>query len=207
MVALPGVLRDESDYEPTTRRFWKKILVHTRRQWYSEFSRDYVYGNADITRCYIELEDKSCSLRYFERLKQIWNKKDVVIIEGEKSRLGVGNDLFDNCNSIKRILCPSLDAFRVFDKVVSYIRNNISHDCLLLIALGPTATVMAYEMDKNGYQAIDIGNIDKEYEWCISNAQHKTVNPLKFTLEVKGGDEVVDCTDKSYLESIIQNIN
>lgn len=29
-------------------------------------------------------------------MKAIWKDRDVVFIEGEKSRLGVGNDLFDN---------------------------------------------------------------------------------------------------------------
>ena len=32
---------------------------------------------------------------YVKELKKIWDGKDVIIIEGEKSRLGVGNDLFE----------------------------------------------------------------------------------------------------------------
>jgi len=45
-------------------------------------------------------------LNMFKKLKKIWDGKDIIIIESEKSRLGVGNDLFDNTKSIKRILCP-----------------------------------------------------------------------------------------------------
>ena len=37
--------------------------------------------------------------------------RDVIICEGEKTRMGVGNDLLDNCKSIKRIICPSENAF------------------------------------------------------------------------------------------------
>ena len=37
-------------------------------------------------------------------MKGIWEGRDIIFIEGEKSRLGVGNDLFDNAQSIHRIL-------------------------------------------------------------------------------------------------------
>jgi len=30
--------------------------------------------------------------------------------------------------------------------------------------LGPTTTVLAYDLYKNGYQAIDIGHVDLEHE-------------------------------------------
>jgi hypothetical protein len=37
-------------------------------------------------------------------------------------------------------------------------------DKLILIALGPTATVLAYDLAKKGYQAIDIGHLPSCYE-------------------------------------------
>ena len=40
-------------------------------------------------------------------MKQIWKDRDIIIVEGELSRLGVGNDLFDNAKDIRRILCPA----------------------------------------------------------------------------------------------------
>ena len=52
-------------------------------------------------------KDKSKVPQYIKKLKKIWEQKDVVIIQGETSRLGVYNDLFDNIKSIERILCPS----------------------------------------------------------------------------------------------------
>ena len=56
-------------------------------------------------------------------LKKIWNSKNILIIEGEKSRLGMGNDLFDNAKSIKRIICPSINAFHVYDKIIKKVIN------------------------------------------------------------------------------------
>ena len=35
--------------------------------------------------------------------------------------MGVGNDLFDNVNSIKRVLVPSVNAFDKYDEILEEI--------------------------------------------------------------------------------------
>lgn len=42
-----------------------------------------------------------------------------------------------------------------------------------MISLGPTATVLAYDLFKAGYQAIDFGHVDVEYEWWRMGAHKK----------------------------------
>lgn len=206
LICLPGMFAYENEYEKATRRYFEKILVHKRKEWYSYCSRQYFYGNADITRCYVEFSDKSKTAHYFLLLKQIWNKRKVIIIEGEKTRLGVGNDLFNNVAEIKRVLCPVINAFKVYDEILGYVTKFVTEDVLILIALGPTATVMAADLSERGYQAIDIGNIDKEYEWWKAKSLSKMRNPLKFSMEVKGGTVVEECTDQYYLDEIIWRI-
>lgn len=44
---------------------------------------------------------------------------------------------------------------------------------LVLISLGPTATVLSYDISKHGIRCIDTGHIDIEYEWMCSSAQNK----------------------------------
>lgn len=123
-----------------------------------------VYYNATCTRIYSVFKDKSKSKELFDLFKKIWENRDVVIIEGEKSRIGVNNDLLNNANSIKRILVPAEEAYNKYDKIY---KEAIKMDKknLILIAAGPTATVLAYDLSKLGYQAVDIGHIDIEYEW------------------------------------------
>jgi hypothetical protein len=72
----------------------------------------------------MDIKDRSKIPDYIKKLKQIWDKKDILIIEGEKSRLGLGNDLFKNSKSIKRILCPVTNAFNVYEKVISQAKKN-----------------------------------------------------------------------------------
>ena len=78
------------------------------------------------------------------------------------SRLGVGNDLLDNAKSIKRILGPSRQAFSKYDEILDEAKK-LDKDVLILLALGPAATCLAYDLHKLGYQAVDIGHVDVEY--------------------------------------------
>jgi glycosyltransferase family protein len=203
LICIPGIFAYENDYEPSTQKFWKKVLVHKREEWYQYCNLDYWYGNADITRCYLEFANRENAGKYFSLLKKIWDKQDVVIVEGALTRLGVGNDLFENAASIQRVLCQPTDAFASYDKIKNFITEQVNKDKLILIALGPAATVLAYDLADCGYWAVDIGNVDKEYEWWLAKATSKQRNPIKFTMEVKGGTLVEECRDQRYLNEII----
>ena len=75
-----------------------------------------------------------------------------------------------------------------------------------MIALGSTATVLAFDLAKAGYQSIDIGNIDIEYEWYLRGAIKKIKIPGKYTSEASGGRIVDDVIDEKYASQIIAKI-
>ena len=80
---------------------------------------------------------------------------------------------------------------------------------IILIALGPTATVLAYEFCKNGYQALDIGHMDVEYEWYLLKAKRKIDLQYKSVNEVSGvkEKEILDKNlEKLYLKQIRKKI-
>ena len=77
---------------------------------------------------------------------------------------------------------------------------------MILIALGPTATVLAYDLCKEGYQAIDIGHIDIEYEWLLRKATSKIKIKNKYVNEAIGGREVEEGIDEKFTSQIIANI-
>ena len=142
-------------------------------------------------------------------LKQIWNGRDCVFIEGVHTCMGVGNDLFDNCGSIKRILGPAENAIDRYDEILSEALKQ-PKDKLFLIALGPTATVLAYDLYKAGYQAIDIGHTDLIYEKFLRNANGLAlVNiPYKYcTMDERiSGRVIPDAEDPEYRSQIIAKI-
>lgn len=210
LVCLPKVFtsKDLKRMHYYARRCWVRLLYKKRRAIYKVLDFSKVYGDAFVTRNYIDLEDKSHVGEYFKKIKGIWDARDVVIIEGRYTRFGVGNDLLNNAKSVKRILCPEKNAFEKYNEILECSRS-IDKNCLVLIALGPTATVMAYDLCKYSYQAIDIGHLDIEYEWYLAGVKDKVGICNKWTNET---NSIVDnltysLDDNEYNDSIIAVIN
>lgn len=206
---LPCIL-NFFDYDPQitqeTNYHWKKHMSRYRHVWY-RYTKPYIhYGNSFISRFYIEIEDKSTAANRFKKLKQFWDGRDIIIVEGEKSRLGVGNDLFDNVKSIKRILCPVDNAYSKYNEILEASKRNAFEGVLFILAVGPTATVLAYDLFKEGFQAMDIGHADIEYEWFKAGATKKQPVKNKYVNEAGAGNGVTDSTDQKYLNEIIEII-
>ena len=77
---------------------------------------------------------------------------------------------------------------------------------LIILSYGPTATILAYDLAKLGYQAVDIGHLDIEYEWYQRGDKNGGVVKGKYTNEAMGGNNVEECTDEKYLSQIICDI-
>lgn len=202
IVCLPDIFQCLDLYVPDASSHWKRHLSYYRKYWYRYINKNQLFFNAFISRCYMMFKDKSNALTHFQHLKKLWDKRDVIIVEGEKSRLGVGNDLFDNVKSIKRILGPNVEAFQYYQKIFQAI-NQYPQSHLILLALGPTATVLAYDLAKKGYQAIDIGHVDIEYEWYNMKAVCKMPVKNKFVNEAGAGVGVGNLNDRQYLTEIV----
>jgi glycosyltransferase family protein len=172
---------------------WKKILVI-----------DKIYGDAYITRPYLVFKDKSQTEIIFKKLFSIWNKKEVILIEGEKSRLGVGNDMFNNVNSLRRILCPAENAYDKYSEIKTEALK-LPKNTLILLSLGPTAKVLAYELFIEGFRVIDIGHIDMEYEMFLRNSPTLVKVPYKYFNEINERNPE-ECTDDLYQSQIIKRI-
>lgn len=183
--------------------FWKNHLLKHRLNWYRLLNWKRIYLNTAISRFYIPFVDKEKSKKNSFLLKILWEDKDLLIVEGEKSRLGVGNDLFSKAKSISRILCPPENAFFKYDKILEAIKE-FDKNTLVLIALGPTATVLAYDLGTTGYWAIDIGHVDLEYQWMNIGAKKQVKIEGKYVNEVTDGNSVKEILkkDDSYWKQI-----
>ncbi len=201
-VCVPEIFGDLSMFTAEALSHWKLHLGQYRPQWYRLLDRHRRYYNAFISRCYMMWNDKSRVPRCFELMKRIWAGRDVLLIEGGKSRLGIGNDLFDDVRSMKRILAPNKDAFRLYDQILDKATELAGRDTLILLALGPTASILAYDLARAGFQAIDIGHVDIEYEWWKMGATRKVPVKNKFVNEAGAGCGVGDEHDEKYLSEI-----
>ena len=204
--AIPLTLKDLSNLKDYPEFFWKYYTGRNYWRLKKYLSFDKLYLNAMLTRFYMDYVDKSNCKKQFELLKSVWQDKDIVIVEGNESRSGIGNDLFDNAKSIQRILGPAKNAFDKYDEMLNTIKDNVDKDKLILLSYGMTATVLAYDLAKLGYWAVDLGHLDLEYEWYLHGAEEKEAVAGKFTNEVQGGNQVAACTDPKYLSQIIVDI-
>lgn len=208
LVCLPAVFDEKqlSILVESHVRYWKNHLAKYRKKWYKPLIPGKVYGNAFISRHYMNLKEKDragCE-KYFELVKKIWEDKDIIIVEGEKSRLGMGNDLFNNAKSVRRILGPSAQCFRKYDRLLKKVKT-FDKDALYILALGPAATVMAYDLAEAGFTAIDMGNIDTEYEWFLAGATEKQPVKNKLVYEAMRGT-VGEAEDPKYLSQIVAKV-
>lgn len=163
----------------------RQYLADGTRAAHMEFvDKDRVYYDAYVTRPYLIYKDIAHAHRVFDLWKQIFADRNIFIIEGKYCRFGVGNDLLAGAKSVKRLLCPPQDAFSVYDAIRDAgIKNTCTED-LVLISLGPTATVLAYDLAQSGRQAIDIGQLDNEYEWYLKRVSKRTPIEGKCVAEI-----------------------
>jgi glycosyltransferase family protein len=205
IVCIPDVFNSLDWCEEKPRKYWGKYLNLNRIKIYKLLDMNKKYYDSLVTRVYIDQINKNIVKDRFLKFKRLWNRRDVVIVEGEKSRLGLGNDLFDNVNSLQRIICPSSNAFAKYEAILKECLIQ-DRSKLILVSLGPTATVLSYDLTLNGYQAIDIGHIDIEYEWFLQQVTEKVPIKYKYIGEIKDGIKVKDTKDLVYSKQILCKI-
>lgn len=197
---LVGLIDFYGDFGSWTERAANSVRLYltpeVRKQHYALLERDRLYANTSISR--------NESWEQVRNQKRIWEGRDCVFIEGYQTRMGVGNDLFDNAKSIVRILCPAESAFDRYEEIYNEAIKQ-PKDRLMLIALGPTASVLAYDLATQGYQAVDIGHADISYEWLIKGGRARI--PNKYTNEEPGGYIVEEIHDTEYEAQIIADFH
>ncbi len=202
---LPDVFEKQERYNSSCRSFWTNHL-NAYRSLYNEVCKSSWYGSTFLSRPYIDLQDKSLANGYFDQLKLLWEEQEVLIVEGETSRSGVGNDLFENSKSVERIICPSRNAYSKLNEIENKIRE-YGKNKLVLLMLGPTAKLISYHLHSEGYWLIDMGHVDSEYEWYKMGAQSKVKLNNKHTAEHNYDENITFDEDEEYEKQILVNLN
>lgn len=201
LVCLPDVFQNLERYNSNARYFWSKHF-EKYQDFYEKECQSEWYGSTFLSRPYIDLVNKNQSEQYFEAIKNLWLARDILIVEGETSRSGMGNDLFEQAKSVSRIICPSKNAYDSYDNIMASILKH-AKDKLVILMLGPTAKLLSYDLTKRGYQAIDLGHIDSEYEWFQMKAEAKVKLEHKHTAEFNYDENIAEIVDKKYIKQVL----
>lgn len=205
LVCIPRAFVDHTGLKRGAKITWYDF-IRDNGEFVLKITPHKTFGEASCTRFYIDYTDRNHATAVINQLKQVWAGRDVCIVEGANTKMGSGNDLFNGANSISRIICPATNAYQKYDDILQSVTTNISKDKLILLALGMTATVLAYDLSKMGYQALDIGHVDVEYEWYLMHATSKVPIMGKAVNECQTNNPENNRIDTQYESSIIDRI-
>lgn len=205
LIGIPDVFGSyETRGEAFKEIFRRNLAKGGRSRIYNLLDQNKVYYDSFVSRPYKPHMNLSEAKEHFSLIRKIWENRDITIIEGAQTRMGIGNDLFSDAKAMERIICPVINAFDKYDEILG-VAKSISKDRLILMALGPTATVLARDLAACGYQAIDIGHIDVEYEWYLRG--EITAIAGKFVNEAPMGRIVSDeGIPREYYDQIVARI-
>lgn len=207
LVCIPDVFNGLEEMRPASADFWKQWYVMFHSIIENNICKEYLYGDTNISRIYLPWRNRKYESQIVDNIRSVWTDKCLVICEGDKTRFGVGNTLINNAAIVKRIICPSENAWDKYELILKKCLDISSEDCVFVLALGPTATVLAWDLAKYGLRALDLGHLDLQFEYMVRTYSCKKLIPNKYNNEVAGGRIVSECDDKSYVNSIIARIS
>lgn len=98
------------------------------------------------------------------KIIQVKNKiknRDIVIVEGELSKLGNVKNFTNTAKSIKRLLCPYIISNKIYNKLIKVFQKE-NRNLLVIISLNEITSILAKDLNIMGYETISI--ISTEYK-------------------------------------------
>ncbi|MGK3141306.1 GT-D fold domain-containing glycosyltransferase [Pantoea sp. C2G6] len=207
LICLPDAFRTTRNMRSGSALFWFFHKSFYFKYYDALLNKQYQYGNTSVTRPWHDYKSKALSRTIFDKFKQLYQDRRLLVVEGSGTRLGLGNDLLAGAQEVKRITTLNRNAFSVYDRLLSSVLAHAVNYDLVLISLGPTATVLAADLSQHGIRAIDSGHVDIEYEWMLANASQKikvegkNVNEAGVLLSEQSA-----VADASYQQQILQHV-
>ncbi len=130
----------------------------------SSIHEGYTYYPTNIAHFSWKTQSEKVIDDYFEKMRTIWQNKDIHLIHGKGIFDGFKYDIFDNAKSVTHQIAPAQNAFEEYDNILAEALK-VDKNKLIIIILGPTATILAHDLSLNGYWALDLGHIAKAYDW------------------------------------------
>ena len=153
----------------------KKFVIRRGHRVLGLLDRNRVYESTTITTVFpsecADLTDR------VNLLQSIWAGRKVVFVVGTNSRFFYEKELFDNMVQHQFVYGPARNAFSQYDDLIKQV-TAYDKKWLILISLGPTATVMVYDLFKLGYQAVDLGQTPSKFHKAKYGTRYPQDHPM-----------------------------
>jgi glycosyltransferase family protein len=138
--------------------FWKQFWFENIEDIASMLLPGATYYNQSVTR--------EVKLHHIERIKTIWDNRYVIFVVGKGSRFDVNHELFSDVSGTSVLFGLPVNAWDNYDELLQEVITEAGKHTtpLVICALGPTATVMAFDLSQKGIQALDLGHLTNLYD-------------------------------------------
>lgn len=152
LVALPHLFRNDVHWMGVWSQIWGRFKPH--------LDLAGRYGNAHVSRPIFFRDQGAAGIARWRRL---WEGREVLIVTGRDSRFDPVPALFDGTARIEILHTLAQDAYRYRDAILKQVLARARPDTLVLLSLGPAATVLVPAIAAQGLQALDVGHISASY--------------------------------------------
>ncbi len=174
LVCIPRIKERKTWGTKKKKAFWAKYLIPKFNNLYKP---NKLYGSAFVTRP--DAAPEIDNVKYSTLVKCIWTGKRVILVQGEGQLFNKRPSLFDNVESLHMIREPRKEAHKAWKKIMKYIVWNSCENTVVVISLGPTATLLAHELSYKGIQALDFGHLGQFYANVHPKSKEYTGEPYE----------------------------
>ena len=154
---ITGTPRFSAGSKAKESEFWSN---YCRPQYRKLYNKEKPYYSAFITRP--DMVPGIDNQEYWDKMKMIWDGKPIVLLQGKGRQFEYAPNLLSNADKVSIIYGPRKKAF-----VWKYtlLKQVLIHpkETIIILSLGPTATVLAHDLTLEGYQALDLGQAGMFY--------------------------------------------
>ena len=163
LVGIPRVWgrRDLGFYDPIKNANWMRCMDNPN--FMAMLDPTKTYWSSFITRpdaaLHIECDD------YWNLARSIWAGRRVVYFTGKegKSAKGMARGFLSESKELVVEDCLPKNAWFEYASLIERVKKYDPKKWLVLLSMGPTATVLAYDFFRMGYQTLDIGHMPMFY--------------------------------------------
>lgn len=158
LVALPSPFRGNLHWRGVWIAAWPllKSLIDPAKR----------YGHALVSRPAFFQQEGAAGIAQWRRL---WQGREVLVVTGRGSRFDLLPALFDGAKKVDFLHAAPEHAFVDRQTILQGVLERAGSDTVVLLSLGPTATILAHHLAAQGIQALDIGHISASYAYVYSD--------------------------------------
>lgn len=194
IVGIPNIYKDYYFKQMTEQKqgFWSAYRKKTQ----SLLCSGKTYGSSFISRSDSALWINTGE--YWDAWLSIWEDKRVLLVEGERSRFNKAEPL-KGASCVGILKGPDRNAFTKYVSILQRIKSTF-HDGafdLVILSLGPTATVLAAALSACGIWALDLGHFGMLYsQWKFARVREGEV-AVKNKKSIYGNDKGIKAPGES----------